>query len=704
MARQPIWDKYEVALLIEAYLRMEENTEPKQKIIAETSQLLRKRAITLGMEIDNVYRNENGIRMRTAAMQYLFTGGKKGIPNDSKLFAEIYDLYKDNRLSFNQLLEIAHNQVDNGDVLCMHLDAINKETENITGKGTVAVAMDMDKCKTDFIHAEFNTDEQDISSRKDMLETKKNVALSKEGISSEIVDFKAYQNYTGSKPFFLSCFGKEIFFIHSWSSVYVAIAKCLYEDYPHIFKALSDDYIAGKSAAIVVSTAEKNRFTRPVSICDSYVLETNRSTENIVRNIKYILDKCNVDYENVVIRFADKQIVRTKIHPVGSMADDIEEKPHAANLVAMKDSHLQQHILEIENVILQADIDGISYDDLQSRTSMSMSEIKRFVAKAKHIVEIKGKLYREDVFIDWNDGVTQMDVIVEKLMKKNNGYISAAQLYDYAHAEMHMFLNDNDLDEERAVYEIAQHLFEKNAYNGKHYTFTGKTHISSSTKVKSNFDVFCKFAEDRGGIVQLADLEEYLSSVGIRIGNIRGQMKIYTEPSFLYYDEGVFIYSKNMGINEVWKANVKTALNKLFADVGDHIILRDIHPIWFRQLPELPGGLHWTPLLLQNILRYYSEELGARTIIAMDGQSIETLHTMLVQNESPIQYFGDVVIAILMENEIPERTFVAETLRQLLVNYHAIKGNELIWNMPKALSSDERFAWDAGGSSVTIKI
>ena len=88
----------------------------------------------------------------------------------------------------------------------------------------------------------------------------------------------------------------------------------------------------------------------------------------------------------------------------------------------------------------------------------------------------------------------------------------------------------------------------------------------------------------------------------------------------------------------------------------------------------------------------------------MDGQSIETLHTMLVENNSPIQNFGDVVISCLLENDVEERTFKAEDLRWILVKADILQGNELIWNMPKALKGDSRFAWDAKGESVTVMI
>ena len=46
----------------------------------------------------------------------------------------------------------------------------------------------------------------------------------------------------------------------------------------------------------------------------------------------------------------------------------------------------------------------------------------------------------------------------------------------------------------------------------------------------------------------------------------------------------------------------------------------------------------------------------------------------------------------------------AEDLRQLLLKRGMIIGNELIWNMHKALANDTRFAWDADGQHVFVKV
>ena len=59
--RQPAWDQYEAALLIETYIRILNNPKSRESYISELSKKLRNRAINNGIQIDDVYRNVNGI-------------------------------------------------------------------------------------------------------------------------------------------------------------------------------------------------------------------------------------------------------------------------------------------------------------------------------------------------------------------------------------------------------------------------------------------------------------------------------------------------------------------------------------------------------------------------------------------------------------------------------------------------------------------
>jgi len=360
-------------------------------------------------------------------------------------------------------------------------------------------------------------------------------------------------------------------------------------------------------------------------------------------------------------------------------------------------------IKKAETMVMNAGIDGITFDELAANMEMSVSGVKKVVQKSLNIVNICGRQLHKESFINWDDIAEKMDDILEKLMLRNNGYVSDVQLYEYAHLEMRMFLNDNDLDDQRKVYDLAEHLFSKENWNGQQYIFSSKTHISRKDEsLSSKRTIIQKFARDQGGFFRKVDLETYLQSLGIKTSSMWQQMKAYDKPIFLFYEHDTYISTESIGIDDTWLRQVRIAVDNLFADVGDHIVLRDIQPWWFAMLPKLPGERPWTPLLLQCIATHYEKEIGARAISGLTTQTRDTLSAMLVSVDSEIQTFGDAVLAVLIEEGIDQRKFEAEELRQFLVRRGLISGNELFRSMPKALPRDDVFIWDAAEEHVTI--
>lgn len=68
-ARIP-WSQHEVALLFDAYLRAAKGAD-LQQTAAQLSVTLRGMAERAGVDIDETYRNVNGIKMQLANVQYL---------------------------------------------------------------------------------------------------------------------------------------------------------------------------------------------------------------------------------------------------------------------------------------------------------------------------------------------------------------------------------------------------------------------------------------------------------------------------------------------------------------------------------------------------------------------------------------------------------------------------------------------------------
>lgn len=100
------WDRYEVALLFSAYEHIANGADLAEEA-ARLSETLRALSIRRGVSIDDTYRNVNGIRMKLANVQYLFTDGQKGMFGASAMIRQIYDLYKSNPGEYQTILNEA---------------------------------------------------------------------------------------------------------------------------------------------------------------------------------------------------------------------------------------------------------------------------------------------------------------------------------------------------------------------------------------------------------------------------------------------------------------------------------------------------------------------------------------------------------------------------------------------------------------------
>ena len=383
--------------------------------------------------------------------------------------------------------------------------------------------------------------------------------------------------------------------------------------------------------------------------------------------------------------------------------EDSKPETESEDLTAITDYSGKQ----AEQIVLEADLDGIKVSALAEALKSTVAATKRIVEKNNNIIDICEKLIHKDAFVDWDQAADQLESILGKLMDKNNGYVSRSQLYDYARADMQMFMNDNDMDNAQKIYDMAVHLFAKEKYHGVEYSFSNLQHISKpQTGLSSVLDVILNYAREQGGFFNEDDLFSYLESVKIKTGNLRnGIMHVYDKPTFLFYDYHVFVLSECLRINNEWLSSVKSALDRLFADMGDHVILREIQPIWYAQLPSLPGDRPWTGILLQSVLLHYGKKLGgAKTIYAYQSLSGDYLQSMLVSPDSEVQSFNDAVIAVLVENEIEQREFESGELRQILIDRGLIGSTDLIGGLSKYIDSDERFVWSSKGQRVSIRI
>ena len=238
------WDKYETALLIEAFWKIENKCGDRTKILTELSSALRQKAINQGQEIDDKFRNYNGMVIQLANISASFFPERASM-HKTAIFEEIADLYKNNRTEFNYLLEKAHKLTE--------IPTIKEEKHNISQK----------------------------------------------------VDFYNNIELSFTKPTKVVFFDNIKIGFDSWTDCYGYIMKCLYSQYLNIFMSLAID------TNYTLISKDKSLLRRPVKIDDELYFEGNRNATDLIKHVKVMLDKCGVDYRNIIIEYDDKNKLTT---------------------------------------------------------------------------------------------------------------------------------------------------------------------------------------------------------------------------------------------------------------------------------------------------------------------------------------------------------------------------------------------------------
>lgn len=368
--RQPSWDKYEAAILLEGLLSSMKGELTRWDAIKAVSSDLKAMALHRGIEVDEIYRNTNGISLQIKSMESAYLGRTVFKPA-TKLFADVASLYHNCYDEYQKLLKEAKAMIS---------DKKNTESDfmrYLSERVSPAQLSQLYRCYSEIENFCLKikilqnplfetTDFKTIKKVQRTIEQNKIFRIThkrqinkivyagryyynyiKEGIYNRINDEKAIENsgtiehetsyqtmpnvdtspnvesshidnttlelnfnvdfdlaYT--KPERFSYFGQDKEIGDSWSSLYIHVMAAIIEDYPHIFRPGMS--FAQKPGKIELANNDNYSFmTAPNPIPGTaYMLETNLSANDIATKIRYILDLCNVDYENLVITYIKK--------------------------------------------------------------------------------------------------------------------------------------------------------------------------------------------------------------------------------------------------------------------------------------------------------------------------------------------------------------------------------------------------------------
>lgn len=276
MAIRIPWDEYETAILISACADYNAGRCTKKEAIKDVSQTLRKRAEENGIEIDDVFRNENGITMQFKIINELLTQEKSGLRGASKLFISMVELYKSDRIKFQEILMEARKTVE--------ANKINDEQ----------FKMLVEKKETDGI---------------------------------KFVTFGAGEAYPFTKVEYFEYFGKKYSNIGSWKKLYVEVLRCLVEDYPDEINNLEGKSLGSGTRIDIGNWEQSLLMIAPRMFETNLYVETNLNATNILDKIKHLLDLCRIDAENLVVAYSMKTI-EDKVENVEEKAKELKvEEP-----------------------------------------------------------------------------------------------------------------------------------------------------------------------------------------------------------------------------------------------------------------------------------------------------------------------------------------------------------------------------------------
>lgn len=143
------------------------------------------------------------------------------------------------------------------------------------------------------------------------------------------IDFNGSFDLAYFKPESFSYFGDKITCEKSWTQLYVTFMAVIIEDYPYTFRA-GMSFSKSNGRIELANNTEYNFMIAPKPVPGTdYMLETNISASDIGTKIKYVLDLCNVDYENVVITYKKKS-------DLAHSADEKSDREHSLTVMENK--------------------------------------------------------------------------------------------------------------------------------------------------------------------------------------------------------------------------------------------------------------------------------------------------------------------------------------------------------------------------------
>lgn len=713
--RQPNWDKFETALLIEAYWEIKADHSKRRFIVRELSSFLRKRA---SFEIDATFRNENGINMRLGELDYLFSLGNAGLKNTSELFREMVNIYLNNKPEYEKILSGAKE--------------MNVITPNTRTQFCEWLHKKAPKLMTDTICQWLNVGE-DFCLRIKVLTNPLFETI-------DVDTIKKFVRTVTNNKFFLIRNKKHHLEIVNAANWYLAFVR----EMPNLIISAQEETISTQnennddergSNPITGSSFEaefyswlRNVENMAIPTCRSYVsalhsAESFAAEHNITTHVLCTVEsdmalatasalmqdeefrKFNQQQHNRFSAAFQKlnkyfsYLYPEKFGMLQTPAKAIDSAKEKQSIDVVSPT-----LVDSLDAMLHSSVDGIAKNEICERFSNYSTHQINLALETCHAVLVMKKYYHRDNISDYREMSDILYEVISKQFSQNGNYTSAQQLYNEVRPRLDdFFFYNNAFDSRQEVYDLAVHLFEQEKYKGSSFIFTNNMHIwkEEPDYPKDYHGLMIKYAREHGNTFSREDAISYFEQIGSTTPAATFSNVIFNtgSKSFLQYAENQFVLTEAIQINGFFLASVATQIEKLL-DGEDYIATGEIDDYFYTTLPALPSGIFWSALLLEDVLRIF--EIGFTTIEAGKDNDKKTIPAAIVRKKSHYQNFGDVVWNEVSKAFPLPKEFTASEFREFLLNKGFIRGSEKMWSVHKTVAGDIRFYWTDNNGKVTI--
>lgn len=397
------------------------------------------------------------------------------------------------------------------------------------------------------------------------------------------------------------------------------------------------------------------------------------------------------------------QLYKYKGEPPFKSADDSSGNTPNPEPPRAFDEAYSKLVSDLSAFLMQNEAGVPKSDVFEHFARCKTSQIKRALESC-HAVLVLKKYYHPNSISDYQEMADVLLEVISKQFAQNGNYTSAQLLYNEARPRLDdFFFYNNAFDSRQEVYDLAVHLFEQEKYKGNSFIFLNNMHIwkEEPDYPKDYHGLLIKYGREHGNVFSREEAMAYFLQIGSQSPSATFSNVLFTtgSRSFLQYAENQFVLTEAVQINENFLTTVSAQINNLL-DGEDYIATGEIDDFFYTILPNLPSGICWSALLLEDVLRIY--ETGFMTIQAGKDNDKKTVPAAIVRKKSHYRTFSDVVWNEISKSFPLPKEFTASEFREFLLNKGFIRGSEKMWNVHKTVAGDIRFYWTDNNGRVTI--